>query len=169
MLITLENCKELTDKEIVAKAHESLDYFSCLYLRYENELIRYIQRISGSDEDEARDILQDSFIKIWRNLNDFDPSLKLSSWIYRIVHNETVSHTRKKKSFGKDRQKEIDKYENLLWHDDELEVDLEEKSLLAVKMLDSLPAKYRDVMILKYLEKKVMRKYPISSGYRKAL
>ena len=38
--------------------------------------------------------LQDAFIKFYKNLNDFDPDLKFSSWIYRIAHNETITFLR---------------------------------------------------------------------------
>ena len=58
MAVTLESCKDLSDNEIVAKSLENLDYFSCLYQRFEPELLRYIHRVSGVDPDEAQDILQ---------------------------------------------------------------------------------------------------------------
>jgi len=152
MIITLESCKDLNDNEIVAKSRGNLDYFSCLYLRYEPELLRYIRRISRVDEEEARDILQESFIKIWRNLNEYDSGLKLSSWIYRIVHNEAVSFLRQQKSFGKNNKSDVKKYEDLI--PEETEIDPEDKVLLTQKILYHLPMKYREVLILKFFEKK---------------
>ena len=95
-------CDGLTDNEVVSRSLKDLDYFSCLYDRYGPRLLLYIKKISSANQEEAEDILQDAFIKIWRNLNEYDHSLKLSSWLYRIVHNETISYCRKKRSFGKD-------------------------------------------------------------------
>jgi RNA polymerase sigma-70 factor (ECF subfamily) len=154
MIVTLESCKGLSDNEIVAKSLENLDYFSCLYQRYEPELLRYILRMSGIDEEEAQDILQESFIKIWRNLNEFDSGLKLSSWIYRIVHNETVSHMRKKKSFGKDKTTDPELYRNILADDPETMQDREERIVNTLEILGHLPEKYKEVLVLKFLEKK---------------
>jgi len=154
MIITLDSCKDLNDNELVIRSLENLDYFSCLFLRYEPELLRYIQRISGIDAEESQDILQESFIKIWRNLNEFDKSLKLSSWIYRIVHNETVSFIRKKKSFGKDNILNVELYRNILREDDEPADDKEERINNTVGVLDHLPFKYKEVLILKFLERK---------------
>jgi len=154
MIITPENCKGLTDNEIIEKARLNLDFFSCLFQRYEAPLLRYIRRVSGAAEEEAQDILQEAFIKVWRNLNDFDPGMKFSVWLYRIVHNEAVSHLRKKKSFGKDRKTDAGKYANLLWEVEDDDSDTAEKSLLAAQLLEKLPVKYRDVLILKFLEKK---------------
>jgi RNA polymerase sigma-70 factor (ECF subfamily) len=154
MIISLESCKGLTDKELVRLALGNLDYFSCLYQRYEPEMLRYVQRISAVDLDEARDILQESFIKIWHNLNEFDASLKLSSWIYRIVHNETVSYVRRRKSYGKDKKTDTAGYEDKLASDPEPETDPEQKPQLVYNVLGSLPLKYREVLTLKFIEEK---------------
>jgi len=154
MIITLESCKDLNDNEIVAISLDNLDYFSCLYQRYEPELLRYMQRISDVHQDEARDILQESFIKIWYNLNEFDASLKFSSWIYRIVHNETVSYLRRRKSYGKDKKTDAAGYKDKLAADMEPETDQEEKSRLVYDVLSRLPLKYREVLTLKFIEKR---------------
>ena len=157
MIITLESCKDLNDNEIVAKSLENLDYFSCLYQRYEPEMMRYIHRIAGVDAEEAQDILQESFIKIWRNLNEFDSSLKFSSWVYRIVHNETISHIRKKKSYGKDNTRDVELYRNLLADESflagESDDQVPEVSQIP-QILHRLPNKYKDVLVLKFLELK---------------
>jgi RNA polymerase sigma-70 factor (ECF subfamily) len=113
-----------------------------------------MQRISDVDLDEARDILQESFIKIWHNLNEFDASLKLSSWIYRIVHNETVSYVRRKKSYGKDKKTDAEGYKEKLAADFEPETNPEEKSRLVYDVLNRMPLKYREVLMLKFIEKR---------------
>ena len=83
MILDAEACQEYSDLEMVEKSLQNVDYFSCIYLRYEKRLLLYIKRISNVTENEAEDILQEAFIKIWRNLNAFNPDLKFSSWIYR--------------------------------------------------------------------------------------
>jgi RNA polymerase sigma-70 factor (ECF subfamily) len=154
MIITLESCKDIPDNELVGLSLENLDYFSCLYQRYEPEMIRYIQRISGIDPAESQDILQESFIKIWRNLNEFDASLKLSSWIYRVVHNETISYIRKKKSYGKDNIRNIELFKNMIMEEPESFEAYEDKINSTLEILDQLPFKFKEVLVLKFLEKK---------------
>ena len=149
-----EICKGLSDNEVISKSREDLKYFACLYDRYDRRLIRYILKISQASHQEAHDILQESFIKVWINLNEFDNSLKLSSWLYRIVHNETVSFCRKKKSYGKNNKVIIDEnidlaYDNALVDD----VDEEDNYLITDNILNSLPLKYKEVLVLKFLEK----------------
>lgn len=152
MLVTDKICAELSDLQMVQKSLEDIEYFSCLYKKYEPMLQRYIKRISFSSKEETEDILQEAYIKIWRNLHDFDQSLKLSSWIYRIVHNETVSFWRKKKSYGKDQVVELD--ENLFKNiSDEFDEDEHKtKSLIIRKTLQLLPIKYREVLVLRFFE-----------------
>lgn len=153
MIVTEEICNRLSDKEIVKKSLADIDYFACLYDRYESRLLRYVKRIALVNEEQAHDILQESFIKIWRNLNDFDQSLKLSSWIYRIVHNETVSYWRKQKSFGKDQEVKLDTnhFENIPV-DFEPNEDKEQKDILTHEVLELLPLKYKTVLVLKFME-----------------
>ncbi|MCP3927614.1 MAG: RNA polymerase sigma factor [Bacteroidetes bacterium] len=153
MLVSKEVCDKLSDNEIIKISFEQVDYFSCLYDRYGMRLLRYIKKIAVISEEEAEDILQESFIKVWRNLHSFDQSLKLSSWLYRIVHNETISYWRKQKSFGKDQKVEWDEtlYENIPV---ELEKEdwIEQKKVSTHRILNHLPLKYKEVLILKYFE-----------------
>ncbi|MCF8374689.1 MAG: RNA polymerase sigma factor [Bacteroidales bacterium] len=155
MIKPQDSCEDLSDNEIVKKSLEDLDYFSCLYKRFEPELLRYIQRMTGITAEEAQDILQESFIKIWRNLKKFDQDLKLSSWIYRIVHNEVVSSIRRNKSYGKNKTIDIKNCEHLITDDNKPDSeDEEEEQILLYETLNLVPIKYREVLILKFLEKK---------------
>lgn len=152
-MVTKESCRELSDNEIVRKSLKNMDYFMCLYYRYEHKLLHYIKRISTVSNEQAEDILQDSFVKIWQNLNEFDQSMKLSSWIYRIVHNETISYWRNEKNYGKSRKVKFD--ENLLRHtlyEPDKKDDVEKKEFFALEVLDMLPMKYKSVLILKFIE-----------------
>jgi RNA polymerase sigma-70 factor, ECF subfamily len=154
MIFAQEKCKEFTDIEIITRSLENPDYFSCLYQRYEPELIRYLKRIAQFEEADIHDILQDSFIKIWRNLNEYDDSLKLSSWIYRIVHNETISFLRKKKSYGKNNTIDVELFHNILSEEPYIESYLEKLVFHTSEVMESLPLKYREILILKFLEQK---------------
>lgn len=153
MIVTEAICKQLTDKEVVTKSLADIEYFSCMYDRYESRLLRYIKRIASVNEEQAKDILQEAFIKIWRNLNDYDQSLKLSSWIYRIVHNETVSYWRKQKSYGKDRQVPLDETR---FKEDSIDFEMHEdhgqKERSTHEALNLLPLKYKTILILKFME-----------------
>lgn len=148
-----EFCRKWADSEVARKSLEDMDYFSCLYDRYEAKMTRYIHRLVAVNQEEAEDILQEAFIKVWRYLNSFESNMKFSSWIYRIVHNEAVSFWRKKKSYGKDQQVVLD--ENLYKNEPEEGSNPEEtafREMFTHEVLNLLPLKYKTVLVLRYIE-----------------
>ena len=144
-----------TDEELVALTLRNQDFFAQIMRRYEAKLTRYIRRISGVRAEEAEDILQESFIKIYQNLNAFDRSLRFSSWAYRITHNQVISHFRKSRA----RPQTADFNEALLEtlaSDIDSAKDMDRKLLRRhfEKTFKTLDTKYREVLILKYFEEK---------------
>ena len=93
---TMDDQAHHTDEAVVIAALADKEQFGVLMDRYEAKLRRYIARLGIRNPDDQLDVLQDIFIKVYRNLNGFDPKLKFSSWIYRIAHNEAISSYRKK-------------------------------------------------------------------------
>lgn len=85
-----------SDEEVVRMTLQSPEMYGLLMERYEPKLQRYIARLGVRIPDDQLDVLQEIFIKAYRNLNNFDTSLSFSSWIYRIAHNEAISWYRKK-------------------------------------------------------------------------
>jgi len=63
---------------------------------YEGVVFATASRMVGNAED-ARDITQTVFLKVWRNLNTFDPSHRFFSWIYRITVNESLNFLRSRR------------------------------------------------------------------------
>jgi RNA polymerase sigma-70 factor (ECF subfamily) len=154
MLKSIEKCKELSDTEIVHKSLENVDYFTCMYLRYEAQLKRYIMRISQVSIEEAEDILQEAFLKIWKNLNAFDPSMKLSSWIYRIIRNQTISYWRTKKREQAKASILVDEYATQnIFEDFDIADEKEKKQIKLQDALNNLTNKYKEVIVLKFFEK----------------
>lgn len=143
------------DEELVRISISDQDAFSELIKRYEAKLFNYIKRISSLSKEDAEDILQEVFIKVYKNLNGFDTDLKFSSWIYRITHNEVITNfrkfSRKPKIFDLDTNDEI--LENIKSDlDTEKDLDL---GLLRDKLenvLAKMDLKYREVLILKFFE-----------------
>ncbi|MCX6303589.1 MAG: sigma-70 family RNA polymerase sigma factor [Bacteroidetes bacterium] len=68
--------------------------FSKLVAMYQQPAFRLAFRILGNDE-EARDAVQESFIKVWQKIGSFDPSREFIPWMYRILANTSTDHLRK--------------------------------------------------------------------------
>lgn len=122
--------------------------------RYEKKLFSYIYRLVGNRE-EAEDILQNVFIKAYRNIKTFDIERKFSSWIYRIAHNEAINFLKKrsKKKFvsWEDVVASKDKMETKSDERSPIDIWIRKESALEVKgALEKLPEKYRKVLMLRY-------------------
>lgn len=147
--------RDKTDIEIIGLAKRDPNVFGVLMARYEEPLLRYVRRISSFDRDDAEDVLQEAFIKAYRNLNDFDHDAKFSSWIYRIVHNQTIDTARKKKTRA---AVSIDEHDltQILRAATDLEDETARKHDLerVRETVRTLPETYRDALILRFLEEK---------------
>lgn len=153
----MEVGEDKTDEEIVKLSLADQEYFLHIIKRYKLKLYRYVLKISNIDPEEVEDILQEVFMKVYQNLNDFDDSLKFSSWIYRITHNQVISNFRKLKArpqkagfdLDDDIIKNIASEFNLV---NNLDAKILQEKI--AKVIEKMDVKYREVLILKFLEEK---------------
>ncbi|MBP6976015.1 RNA polymerase sigma factor [Candidatus Dojkabacteria bacterium] len=142
----------LSDKEIVNMTIKDFNSYRYIIDRYEKRLLRYIQRILYISKEDAEDILQEVFIKAYKNINGYDSKYSFSSWIYRIAHNEAISFLRKQKR-SIESSNDMDIFDTLS-SDESIEdnflVELRKKEVR--KILKMLEPKYREPLILRYFE-----------------
>jgi len=147
----------LDDNAVVELSLKDPNAFSHIVERYESKLRRYIHRLGRFSIEDAQDILQNTFIATYKNLNGFDRDLSFSSWIYRITHNETISYIRKK-GF-KIQQRTIDSDDDILHIipsevNIEHDIDTKEMKQKLADVIQTLPQKYYDVFILHVSEQR---------------
>lgn len=146
----------MSDEEAVAMAIEDPIFFGHIVDRYQDKLNRYIARIGIRNAEDREDVLQDIFVKVYRNLYGFDTSLAFSSWIYRIAHNEAISWHRKLKIRPEGNLVgDGEVFLNNLNTPEEGHEVLFDKKVNADEIqqaLDNLPEKYKSVLILRYFE-----------------
>jgi len=151
----LSDFRQLNDSELVRLTLLDRDNFLYIVERYRNQLLRYIKRITNVRPEEAEDLLQDIFIKIYLNLNDFDGDLKFSSWIYRIAHNQVISNFRKIKARPEGHAINLeDAVSSRLLSDIDINRTVDQ-SLLKKKMaqvFSSISPKYKEVLVLRFFE-----------------
>lgn len=89
----------MEDSLIIAKfADESTreEAFRLLLKKYQQKIYWHVRRMV-IDHDDADDVVQDIFIKVWRNLEKFREDSQLYTWLYRIATNECITFLNKKK------------------------------------------------------------------------
>jgi len=155
--IQKEQHNATTDQELVARAIANKQAFAAIVLRYQAPLLRYITRLGCKNSFAADDLLQEIFIKVYIHLNEYDPFLQFSSWIYRIAHNEIVSYFRKEKRRPSVLTKDdlLGLFENITDDADVIALESEKHIAMEIQVaLDRLEPKYRDVIVLKFFEEK---------------
>ena len=149
----------LTDNELIDVVRGGqTEQYAKIIERYQGKLFAYLYRLIGN-RDEAEDLLQDVFIKAYKNLRSYDSSRKFSSWIYRIAHNEAVNFIKRKSL------KRFVSWEDISSTKDKLESSSNEESAdgawirkESIKEVDDainkLPIKYKQVLLLRYFSDK---------------
>jgi RNA polymerase sigma-70 factor (ECF subfamily) len=131
--------------------------FEELFSRYKKPILNFIYRLIGNKET-SEEVSLEVFMKVYANLSIYDPERKFSTWIYTIARNLAKNALRDKKYF-----KDMSFEETVSGGDEPLKLkdliadpnarpDLaaqdEELNAEAQKVLDSLPAEYREVITL---------------------
>lgn len=91
--------EEHTDKELLSQFRDpsSRNYaFNLLVRQYQKKIYWHVRRIV-IDHDDANDVVQNVFIKVWRGLDKFKEDSKLYTWLYRIATNESLTFLKQKK------------------------------------------------------------------------
>lgn len=155
--LNLREVEEMGDEELVDLVFQDKEFFGVLIRRYEARLIKYVGRITGGNKEAIEDIVQNIFIKAYVNLNSFQKGRKFGSWLYGIAHNECIDSWRKHKKRGYDVSLESnEELLAMLASSEDMEQTMVDKDLEEgmKKSLDRLPLKFREVLVLKYLEDK---------------
>ncbi len=126
-----------------------------LIRKYLKALYNFAYRLAGNTED-AEDITQEIFIKVWKNIKRYDQNYSVKTWLFAIARNTTIDWLRKKRDLVFS-DFETNEGENILFDtltdpmplSDEIIARTEDKKFLN-HALSKLPLMYREVIILRY-------------------
>jgi len=154
--ILMKNLQKATDEQLTGLSIKNPDNFGILISRYWKCLFRYVRRISYFEKEDIEDILQETFIKVYKNINSFDNSLKFSTWIYQITRNTVIDAIRKKSVRPQSAGLENDDLMKIIKSNESPEKDIIFKEDLEKikEVISELPIKYREVLVLRFLEEK---------------
>jgi RNA polymerase sigma-70 factor (ECF subfamily) len=145
-------------------AESNLPTFEELYEAYAGRILNIAYRLCGNEET-ARDLTQDIFLKVYRNLGSFEEKSHIYTWIYRIAINHIMNHLKKER-----RQRWfnlMDMTVSDLVHQEDVEpafrgqthppaadaaMEAAERANVVWKTIQSLPAKYRVPLVLHHYE-----------------
>ena len=141
------------ESEIIALLQDSTrqrEAFECIVKEYSEQLYWQIRRMVLS-HDDANDLLQNTFIKAWMNIDYFRGDAKISTWLYRIALNECLTFLNKQRANA---QLSIDDIQAEMVNKLETEpyFDGNETQKIFLKAVHTLPEKQQMVFNLKYFK-----------------
>lgn len=148
---------ELTDEGLVAEILAGdRELFRELVERYQGRLVNYLYRLLRN-LDEAHEMAQEVFLKVYQALDRYDPKYRFSTWIFRVAQNAAIDQIRKRrlKLVSLSRQDDGD-CESRDWDlpSDEKgpyrELRNQERGTAIQEAIDALPWEYRELIVLRH-------------------
>jgi RNA polymerase sigma factor (sigma-70 family) len=145
--------EHLDDKELLMQFREAATKersFTLILKKYQEKLYWHIRRLVVSHED-ANDVLQNMFIKVWKALENFREDSQLYTWLYRIATNESLTFLEKEKKRSSVSLSDVETgLSNKLESDKHFDANKLEWKLQAA--IQKLPEKQRVVFNLRYYD-----------------
>ncbi|MCC8154967.1 MAG: RNA polymerase sigma factor [Tannerellaceae bacterium] len=141
------------------------EYFACLLDKYSDRVFALIVKIIRNRED-AEELTQDVFMKVFRGLFSFKEESNFSSWLYRIAYNTAISYTRHKKvEFLAVEDTQIsnvseEQVANMLGY-----IEQTERVSLLEKALEQLLPEERGLILFYYMENKSVEELVQITGF----
>ncbi len=143
----------LKDQELIEKLtrEDTRNFaFNQLVRKYQERIYWHVRKMV-LDHDDTDDVVQEVFIKVWKNLHRFRQDSKLFTWIYRIATNECLNFLKKKKRVS---LLSLTDYQDILVSklDMSVQMDGDAIEIKLQKALLTLPHKQRLVFNMKYFD-----------------
>ncbi len=155
-MVGFKTIVEKDDKQLIsAYMGGDEDAFLSLVSSNLKPVYNFVYRLSGNQQD-AEDITQETFIKVWKKIKKYDDAYSFKTWLYAIARNTAVDFLRKKRNilfsdFENDAGENsfLDMLVDAEVLPDEVAIRAEQKDVLE-RALASLSPLYREVLLLKY-------------------
>ena len=154
MAFKSENLTTISDEELIRRFQEGDLYaFDLIVRRYKDQLLNFAYRFLGNFE-EAEDVVQETFLRLYRNKKAYRQIAKFSTWLYTITSNLAKTELRKRKrrklvsisEMGyEEKEYEIEDH----GADTERDVDSSIKEKLIQLAIQELSPRFREVIVLR--------------------
>ena len=157
-----DEARAVSKEEDMMLIHRALNNDQSAYRTLMKKYRKLVQNLIYkmiSNKDDVEDLTQEAFIKAFNSLDKFDMEFAFSTWLYKIASNNCIDYLRKKKLNTFSLDKEISQTDEELRFeipDEDFKPDIsiiqnQRKDFLE-KAIESLPKKYKEVIILRHKE-----------------
>ena len=148
---------EVTDEELISRfQNDDLAAYDVIIMRYKDQLLNFAYRFLGNVE-ESEDIVQETFLRLWRNRHAYRQIAKFSTWIYTIAGNLAKTELRKRK------RRKVISISDMGFEDKEYEIEDELANTdravnseftdkIIQNAINELPPRFKEVIILRDIQ-----------------
>lgn len=128
--------------------------FESLVNTFQPMVFRLAFRMLNGDMDEAKDMVQEVFLKVWVSIPSYNSSFRFSTWLYKITNNACLDRLRVYKQRREDKRMDWEDALLRLSSGEDIESELINKDLrkIILHLMESLPSKQKIVFILSDIE-----------------
>lgn len=147
----------ISDEQLIARFQlGDVQAYDLLVRRYKDQLLNFVYRFVGNRTD-SEDIVQETFLRVYKNKHMYKEIAKFSTWVYTIAGNLAKTELRRRKRHkifsvsnfvNEERDYDIPDRE----HSPERKVDSTIQEDIIQKAIEKLPAKFREVIILRDIQ-----------------
>jgi RNA polymerase sigma factor (sigma-70 family) len=144
----------LSDEELAAKFREGERRisFTMIIERYQKRIYYSARKFVNGNHDEADEIAQETFVKVYEALDSFRGDAKLYTWIYRIMMNAVIYKTRRRKARKNVGLEEIENTLEAREHSPQEQIERTEMTALIEEAIATLPEKQKEVFLLRFYD-----------------
>lgn len=148
---------DFVDQQLVIRSQQGdMTAFAELINLYKQKIFTYAYRMVGNTQD-AEDIAQETFLRVYRHLANYDPQRRFSTWVYAIANNLCIDQLRRRRptvSLDQPLNDEGDLFLEPTATDGDPEHEVEQMELhqMVETAIASLPESYRSVIVLRHLQ-----------------
>jgi RNA polymerase sigma-70 factor, ECF subfamily len=152
-----EKKPNISDEQLIARFQlGDVQAYDILVRRYKDQLLNFVYRFVGNRTD-AEDIVQETFLRVYRNKHMYKEIAKFSTWVYTIAGNLAKTELRRRKRHrifsvsnfvNEDRDFDIPDRD----HSPERKVDSNMQEKIIQKAIEKLPIKFKEVIILRDIQ-----------------
>ena len=145
---------QLSDEELAARFRngERRVSFTMIVERYQKRIYYSARKLVNGDHDEADEIAQETFVKVYEALDSFRGEAKLYTWIYRIMMNAVIYKSRRKKVRNNVGLEEVENTLEAEDHSPHEAMERIEMTALIEEAIATVPPKQREVFLLRFYD-----------------
>lgn len=147
--------KGITEEELSQLIQKTIDGDRRSFEMIVRSFQRYTMTIAFRilcDENDARDVVQEGFIRVWRHIGNYNPAIKFSTWLYKIIVNLSIDRLKSRKNLSRFFFNSSEEIEPVDFRDMEKDYSNRETAGLIKFFAGKLPEKQRVIFVLRDLE-----------------